>query len=88
MKMPEFIAEASLYKTSEFYHAAIKCAHAIEAVYAASISIFRRIPQFETHHFSVGVEVPRCEWECLDFDLDPVGDPGGAQRSWCRFRCR
>lgn len=88
MKMPGFTAEASLHKTSEIYHAAIEGVHAIGAVSAAFFSMFTRIPQLEAHHFSVGVEVPRCEWECFDFDLDPVGDPGGAQRSWCRFRCR
>ncbi len=37
MNMPGFTAEASLYKTSEHYHAATKGAHASGSVYPAQL---------------------------------------------------
>jgi hypothetical protein len=39
MNMPGFTAEASLYKTSEHYHAGIESTHASGAVYPAQIAV-------------------------------------------------
>ena len=65
MNMPGFNAEASLYKTSVPYNAAIERVHTGEAVYAAQFSMFSRIPQFEAYHESSPFVT--CLWQCKYF---------------------
>lgn len=75
MNMPGFTAEASLYKTSALYHAAIEGAHANESVYAVRPSMLTWPPPPEAFDFRWPPPgLFECFWTCRRI---PVGYAGG-----------